>query len=852
MKEPSLKPRGRALKPHLLSIRRAALATTALIPVAFMTQIAFADPVAAPLIFDDGGETSYGADITGDIDVEVRSGTVILKGMNTFTGATIISEDATLALDGQGRVNKSSGVEVNGTFDVSGASSAAVNAISGAGVIEVGDKYLNINASTGSFAGNIRGTGGVNVNEGELTLTGTSDVTGQFGTGAGASLKVGNGATSGWISANVLNFGALTFDRSDGGTYSGKITGTGNIFFTGGGSYVLTGENSNSGSVSISDGTSVQLGDGGVTGKLGGSGQNSGSIANDGTLIYNRSSATTYAGVISGTGELRQIGSGRTTLNGANSYSGGTTVEAGELLVGGTDVYASATVSGPVSVYDGAMLGGFGTINGNLKILDGGALGAGNASAFGTLSVNGDLNFAAGSRFNVKVNSGTGASDLLAVTGTATLAGSVAHIGFEGSYDPVSTYTILTAADINGEFDNVSSDFAFLYPVLNYSETDVVLSLIRNDLEFTAITATPNQFAVAAAVEQLGGGSPLYGAVAMLDNDAANEAFDSLSGEIHASTGSFLMGNSAQLRDAIGQRMRNMETQGSADVTISSKGAPTAAKTPVWVSSFGSWSDIDGDSNVEGVSGSSGGLMAGVDRQLDSGWLLGAAFGLGRSIFDLDDGSASVDSNDWHLGLYADRSWGRLTLRSGLGLTSHDVSSERDVAVGGVGGISERQKADYDARTVQAFGEFGYRIDRGQAALEPFINLAHVRFSSDDIAEQGGVTALEISPESRSTTFATLGLRGSHDLSLQGTPARLEGAVAWRRAFGDLRASSDNSFVGGGFTVSGADLPRDVVTVEAGLSLALAKGSDFSIGYAGQFGAGSRQDGVRATLKMRF
>ena len=81
----------------------------------------------------------------------------------------------------------------------------------------------------------------------------------------------------------------------------------------------------------------------------------------------------------------------------------------------------------------------------------------------------------------------------------------------------------------------------------------------------------------------------------------------------------------------------------------------------------------------------------------------------------------------------------------------------------------------------------------------------------------------------------------------------MEGAVARRRAFGDLAASSDNSFVGGGgFTVPDADLHPDVVTLEAGLGLALAEGSDFSIGYAGQFGDGSRQDGVRATLKMRF
>ncbi|PTE20949.1 autotransporter outer membrane beta-barrel domain-containing protein [Cereibacter changlensis JA139] len=517
------------------------------------------------------------------------------------------------------------------------------------------------------------------------------------------------------------------------------------------------------------------------------------------------------------------------------------------MLIGGSETFAAATVGGDVSVANGAVLGGFGTIDGGLSILDGGSLRAGSSTTIGALRVNGNLKFGGDSLFNVRVNGETGSSDHVSVGGTALLAGSVAHIGFAGIYDPVSTYTILTAESLSGEFDGVTSDFAFLYPVLDYSETEVTLSLARNDIELTGVTQTPNQFAVAKALGALGPQSPIYTAVLPLGEAEANAAFDSLSGEAHASTGSFLIGNSALLRDALGQRMRRTEAQGAGGVTVSSKGAAT---TPVWASSFGSWSEIDGSSNVEGLSGSAGGLMAGVDRQLDSGWLIGAALGLGRSSFDLDDGSASVDSNDWHLGLYADRSWGRLAFRGGLGFTSHDVSSEREVAVGL---ISERQEADYDARSLQAFGELGYRIDRGRAVFEPFVNLAHVRFSSDDIDETGGVAALEISPKSRSTTFATLGLRGAHGFSLQGAPARLEGAVAWRRAFGDLNAASDNSFIGGGgFTVAGVDLPRDVVTLEAGLGLSLGAGSDFSIGYAGQFGDGVREDGLRATLKMRF
>ncbi|WP_190238239.1 hypothetical protein [Cereibacter johrii] len=46
MQNPSLKSHGRESTRPLLGIRRAALATTALIPTALMAQIAFADPVA--------------------------------------------------------------------------------------------------------------------------------------------------------------------------------------------------------------------------------------------------------------------------------------------------------------------------------------------------------------------------------------------------------------------------------------------------------------------------------------------------------------------------------------------------------------------------------------------------------------------------------------------------------------------------------------------------------------------------------------------------------------------------------------------------------------------------------------
>ena len=48
---------------------------------------------------------------------------------------------------------------------------------------------------------------------------------------------------------------------------------------------------------------------------------------------FNRSNTYTFAGTISGTGAVNQIGSGTTVLTGVNTYSGGTTISAGVLSV---------------------------------------------------------------------------------------------------------------------------------------------------------------------------------------------------------------------------------------------------------------------------------------------------------------------------------------------------------------------------------------------------------------------------------------------------------------------------------------------------------------------------------------
>jgi fibronectin-binding autotransporter adhesin len=91
-------------------------------------------------------------------------------------------------------------------------------------------------------------------------------------------------------------------------------------------------------------------------------------VLNNGTLGFDRSDVLTFAGTVSGSGGVHQIGTGTTILIGNNTYTGGTTISAGTLQLGngGTsgsitgDVLDNATLAfnrSDILRFDGAITG---------------------------------------------------------------------------------------------------------------------------------------------------------------------------------------------------------------------------------------------------------------------------------------------------------------------------------------------------------------------------------------------------------------------------------------------------------------------------------------------------------------
>ncbi|MEG2683642.1 autotransporter outer membrane beta-barrel domain-containing protein [Citrobacter sp.] len=145
----------------------------------------------------------------------------------------------------------------------------------------------------------------------------------------------------------TLGSAMLTENAVSDTTFSGTLSGTGGLTKTGSGVFTLSGNNTYSGGTTVSAGT-LQLGDGGTSGAI------TGNVTNNGTLAFNRSDATTFAGVISGSGHVTQVGTGKTIFTGTHTYSGGTTVSAGTLQLGNGGTTGS--VQGVIDIASGATL----------------------------------------------------------------------------------------------------------------------------------------------------------------------------------------------------------------------------------------------------------------------------------------------------------------------------------------------------------------------------------------------------------------------------------------------------------------------------------------------------------------
>lgn len=761
-------------------------------------------------------------------------GTLILEGSNSYTGGTEIrsgtlqvSRDANLGAASGGLFLNGGTLATTASFDI-----ARAVALTGTGRIAVAaDTELG-------FSGVVAG-GGDLIKAGTGTLRLGNAANGYRNTLVEAGTLIGQ---AGSISGTIGNAGTVVFEQNTDASFGGDIVGLGGARGTmvkrGGGELTLNGRSALDWTIEAGGlATAAERFEGNAA------------IAAKASLTFNQAADAAYAGVLAGQGQFRKTGSALLKLTGdSGGFAGATSVEDGTLAVdgklGGTlDIGTAGRLQGTGALADTTVRG---------------TIAPGNS--IGTLRFDGNIVFQPGSIYEVEL-SATGQADKVEATGTAAVnGGSVRVLAGMGDYAPSTRYTILSAAGgRTGAFGSVTSNLAFLDPVLSYDINNVYLTMTRNSTGFATIGATRNQVATGGGVESLRYGNPVYNAVLGLSRDQARQAFDQLSGEVHVSARSALVEDSRFLRSAVNDRIRaafgDVGAPGESVVTYEG-GQPRAVsartdRLAVWGQGFGAWGDTAGDGNAARLDRSTGGFFIGADAPVFDAWRFGAVAGYSRTSFDVKGRHSSGSSDNYHLGLYGGAKWGNLSLRTGAAYSWHDVSTSRSVTFPGFGG---HMAGGYDAATAQLFGELGYGVGLGAARFEPFLNLAYVNVHSDGFTEQGGAAALHGASASTGVTFATLGLRAATTFELKGIAVAAKGMLGWRHAFAEVTPLTAMRFATGGdaFGVGGVPVARDAAVVEAGLDFALSPAATLGIIYAGQFGSGVTDQSFKANFNARF
>ncbi|HEX4198182.1 MAG TPA: autotransporter domain-containing protein [Caulobacteraceae bacterium] len=687
------------------------------------------------------------------------------------------------------------------------------------------------------------------------------------------------------------------------------------------GAVVVLGELASN--VTVNPGATLQIGGGGAViadqalpsgayTDTGLTGNVTGAVIDNGTVVFNRLDDYDFTGAFSGNGALVKNGPGVLTFEGPYSFTGATTVNGGTIdiadLVGDTNLELdSGTLNltgsmsfianltgtgGTVNVAAGDTLNiGSGDFGGDM--VGGGALEktgnatlvlSGNVTLSGPTEVaGGDLQVDGNLSSPVTVDDGASLGGAGSITGSVTVASG----GTFSPGDPVTTNVIgavifKTGSAYLAQVTTVAADLINVSGAVTIQPGAAVEVMPLGNVSsygrlnsYTIIRATAG---VSGTFSSVTSDMPLLTPhltytddtvdLSLTRNDISFASLAATRNQAAAAAAIEAGGFGTPLymalivQDATGSRTGYDALSGEAFASIPTVMLAQSDQTRRTLmermdqpgDKDGVWAEATGGwgsfAGGGGVAGSHD-SVGGFTLGVDGGfhgWRLGVAGDYLQDTINIGQRSSSADDQAEGVSLYAGSVAGPFAVKLGASYAWHRVDTRRSELLSG---FSDRTRAGFDAGTGQVFGEIGYRIDLHDASLEPFAGLSCDEISTQRAAETGGPAALAVNGETRQVLSSRLGLRAAVDL---GRTVSLHGSLAWRHASDDVDGAARVAFEGTGqdFTVIGQPIARDATEVTAGLAGRLGAHGRIDVAYSGQIAAHWQDNSVRLLAAWEF
>lgn len=503
------------------------------------------------------------------------------------------------------------------------------------------------------------------------------------------------------------------------------------------------------------------------------------------------------------------------------------------------------------------------------KTLDSGeVLAPGNS--IGTYKVSGNYVQNPGSTLEIEVND-YGQSDLVKVTGTATINGGTVKILPEWRlYSDEETYTILTATGgVTGTFDSITSFIPFYQMQLIYNSYNIQLLVER---DYTTPAQTSNQRSVGNYLNHHSLDSSIFYPLSQITTpEKARDALESLSGEPYGSLSTVGIENTSRFLQILSSRLRSrslgqrfvyaapvpQETAGEEGLVFirgqngfgmtrsgwnesswntASQTGPSSYRPLPWAEGYGIAAQLGSDGNAGGLDYSTGGTVFGLERNLNPSLLLGVVGGYNQTGVRFDRLHDWSEINSAQVGIYLqhDTGSGYATGIAAYGYNAYEV--RRHILPDSLGAYQYESRKEYTGSEFSFYLETGRNFYFPVAYLQPFVALQYIQLHQNQIHENDADTlSLQIKGIHADSFRGLLGLRAVRDVQLPGYRLlSLEGRALWRHEFLDEARLVDAQFVGipgSTFIVEGLNVDRDVAILGGGLTFCLSSGTELYANY---------------------
>jgi outer membrane autotransporter protein len=741
-------------------------------------------PGGGTLASASGLTATYGSVIGGvgpfNIGDGTASGTIILNGLNTYSGGTTINH-AVLQIAADANLGTAAGsLTFNGGTLQTTASFRTARAITLNGA---GGTFAPMVATSLTEEGAITGAGGLTISgTGILILRGIDSYTGGTTVNSG-TLQAGT--AGGFVNGTAYRVNGGTLDLNSFDLTMASLNGTGGVV-------------------------------------------NLGSAA----LIINDTGMDAYSGVIQGTGSLTKSGDGTLTLSGQNTFFGGALVNAGTLVVNSAQALGLGNVvlqggilksdSQPIKVAGNYVQNGGGTLQ--LTLRGTAPFQNDTLNVGGRAALDGTLQLLFLRSFQPKIG------DKL----TLVLAAGGVSGRFANALDPFGS---LIGLELVYQPDAVllefPSDFTAFARTPNQQAVAAQLDAVAFDPREAPLLAFLQNEPLGnlgADFEQLSPDS--LSALYEISFSGANIQAANLENRFaEIRSGSTGFTSSLHLSNSPGTMVEGKDGKAVIEPSQNLWTPAPENKWGVWTSGSGDFVNVRGDGNGQGYDFTTGGVSLGLDYRLTGNIAVGIAVGYAHTWTNLTE-NGNIDVNSARGGLYATFSENGFYLNGYVGGGYNSYHTRRNVLGGEANGSTDGGEFD-------GYAGGGYDFHCGGFAFGPLVSLEYTYVGISGYNESGSLAPLRIVSQNQDSLRTNVGLSAQYTSKAGSVQLRPSLRASWQHEYFYSALPIEAQFASGAgsvFTVHGPAEGHDSALIDAGLDVQWTPTIGTYFGYDGQVG----------------